>query len=188
MQPTIRGTSTDSPGTPLNRSDVFSAFNSTPSEPPAAVIVTLSSIRASDSPFSPVVSPPRLMTDCNANVIAAMKEYGVRKLVVMAALGAGDSFPNLSFPLRLLFRKSNMAASFEDHDAVDQIVKESGIDFVLVRPARLTDEDAKPVKEYGDQGKGVGLMSAISRKSVAVFLVAAVEKRRWDGKTPVISN
>ncbi len=128
------------------------------------------------------------MTNCNTNVIAAMKKCGVRKLVVMAALGAGDSFPSLSFPLRCLFRKSNMAASFEDHDVVDRIVKESGMDFVLVRPARLTDEDAKAVKEYGDQGKGIGLMSAISRRSVAVFLVASVEKSTWDGKSPVISN
>lgn len=128
------------------------------------------------------------MTDCITNVIAAMKRYGVRKLVVMAALGVGDSFPSLTFPLRWLFRRSNMAASFEDHDAVDRIVKESGMDFVLVRPARLTDEDAKAVKEYGNQGKGIGLMSAISRKSVAVFLVASLEKSTWDRKTPVISN
>lgn len=128
------------------------------------------------------------MTDSNTNVIAAMKRQGVRKLVVMAALGVGDSFPTLNYPVRCLFRKSNMAASFEDHDAVDRTVKESGMDFVLVRPARLTDENARPVKEYGNQGKGVSLMSAISRKSVAVFLMTAVEKGTWDGKSPVISN
>ncbi len=128
------------------------------------------------------------MADSNTNIISVMKAQGIHKLVIMAALGAGDSFPNLSFPLRLLFRKSNMAASFEDHDIVDRIVRNSGMDFVLVRPARLTDEDVKPVKEFGDQGKGIGLMSAVSRKSVASFLVGAVEKSTWNGRSPVISN
>ena len=81
-----------------------------------------------------------------------------------------------------------MAASLEDHDAVDGLIKQRGIDFVPVRPTRLTDEDARPVKEYGDQGKGIGLISAIFRKSVALFSVAAAEKSTWDRKAPVISN
>ena len=175
-------------GTPLKSADIFAAFDSTPSDPPSAVIVTLNANRVSDNPFSAVVSPPTLLVDSNTNTIAAMKALGIRKLVIMSALGVGDSFPNLGLPLRLLFRKSNMASSFDDHDAVDRLVKQSSTDFVLVRPARLTDGETRPVKEYGDQGKGTGLMSAISRKSVAQFLVAASEMGTWDRKTPVISN
>ncbi len=138
---------TDRLGTPLNQSDVFAAIKSTPSDPPNAVIVTLASVRASDSPFSAIVSPPRMMEDSNTNILIAMKAHGIRKLVIMAALGVGDSFQNLSFPLRWLFRKSNMAASFADHDAVDRVAKQSGIDFAIVRPASLTDGEAEPVKE-----------------------------------------
>ena len=184
----ILGGITDRLGSPLNQPDVYAAFNSTPNDPPNAVIVTLASVRASDNPFSAVVSPPRMMADSNTNILVAMRAHDVRKLVIMAALGVGDSFQNLSFPLRWLFRKSNIAASFADHDAVDRIVKQSGIDFVLVRPARLTDGEAEPVKEYGDQGKGIGFMSAISRKSVAQFLVTASEASTWVRKTPVIAN
>ena len=186
--PKIDWGSTDRLGTPLKLKDVCAAFDSTSSNPPTAVIVTLNASRASDSPFSAVVSPPGLMADSNTNVITTMKALGIRKLVIMAALGVGDSSSNISLPLRLLFRKSNMAPSFDDHDAVDRIVKQSATDFVLVRPARLTDGEARPVKEYGNQGKGIGLMSAISRKSVARFLVAASETSTWDRKTPVISN
>ncbi|RAL02209.1 uncharacterized protein BO80DRAFT_424122 [Aspergillus ibericus CBS 121593] len=40
----------------------------------AVVIVTLNARRASDSPFATPISPPRLMANCNANVVAAMKD------------------------------------------------------------------------------------------------------------------
>ena len=81
-----------------------------------------------------------------------------------------------------------MAASFEDYDAVDRIVMQSRMSFVLLRSTRLTDEGVRPVREHGDQGKGIGLLSAISRKIVAVFLVDAEERSTWDGKSPVISK
>src|SRR5690348_1288262 len=54
-------------GTPLNIEDVRKAFaQSTPD----VVIVTLSAPRATDSPFAAVTSPPRLMADSTANVVA----------------------------------------------------------------------------------------------------------------------
>ena len=42
------------------------------------------------------------------------------------------------------------------------------------------------MKQFGNEGKGVGWF--VSRKSVAAFLLDAVEENRWDGQTPVISN
>ena len=85
-------------------------------------------------------------------------------------------------------KKSNMVYSFQDQEIVDQEVKESGTDFVLVRPAMLTDKEAQPVKNYGNAGKGAGFMPSISRKSIAVFLVDAAEENNWDRQTPVVSN
>ena len=81
---------------------------------------------------------------------------------------------------------SNMAQAYTDHNMVDTEVKQSGLDYVLVRPTRLTDGAVKPVKTFGNNGKGVG--SAVTRRSVAAFLVDAAEKDTWNGTTPVISN
>ena len=62
------------------------------------------------------------------------------------------------------------------------------IEYVLVRPTRLTNGDKAPLRFYGDDGVGMGVLSSISRVSVAGLLVDAVEKNTWDRTTPVISN
>jgi len=62
------------------------------------------------------------------------------------------------------------------------------IDYVLVRPTRLTDGEKASLRFYGDNGVGMGAFTSISRASVAGFLVDAVEKSTWDRSTPVISN
>ena len=85
-----------------------------------------------------------------------MKKHGVRKIVTMAAFGVGDSFPNMHFLLRLTVKLSNMSYQFEDHGLVDKEIKASRLDYVLARPAMLTEGDVLPIKEYGDLGRGVG--------------------------------
>ena len=128
------------------------------------------------------------MVDSNSNVVAVMKDHGIRKIVVMQALGVGDSLSNLPLAVRWLFKYSNMSAQFEDHNAVDQEVRISGLDYVLARPARLEEGESMPLKFFGNHGRGIGMMASISRKSVATFLVDAAEKSDWNKSTPVIAN
>lgn len=172
-------------GTPTSRDDVRAAFQA---DVPDVVIVTLSAPRASDSPFAAPISPPRLMADCNANVALAMKEFGVKKVVILQAFGVGNSWKNMNCALQLLMKKSNMIYQYEDHNHTDREVRASGVDFVLVRPARLVDTDAQNVKLWPQDGKGVPLMASISRVSVACWLVDAAERNDWDNTAPVITN
>jgi NAD(P)H-binding len=172
----------------LNRADVETAFAAAPDDYPTALIVALNYTRETDNPWSAVTAPPRLMADSHTNLVAIMKEHNIRKIVTMSAFGTGDSYPSLNFLIRLVIKKSNLFCTFQDHDLVDQELKESGMDFVLARPAMLTDKEAQLVMEHGNAGKGSGFLPSISRKSVAVFLVDAAEKNTWDRSTPVISN
>lgn len=155
---------------------------------PDVVIVTLSAPRASDSPFAAPISPPRLMADCNVDVVTAMKEFGVEKVVILQAFGVGASWPNMSCILRLLMSKSNMSYQYGDHNDTDREVRASGVTYVLVRPARLVDSDVMEVREWTHDGTGIPLMATASRKSVAGFLVDAATETSWDDSAPVISN
>ncbi|KAL3490060.1 hypothetical protein BJX62DRAFT_252241 [Aspergillus germanicus] len=183
-------------GTPTELSDIRSAFASTfpksnKSHPISAVISTLSAPRASDSPFAAPISPPNLMTDCTRNILAAMAEFGVRKIVIMQAFGVGESWANMNCMLQLLMRKSNMILQYEDHWGVEGVVKGGegrGVEYVLVRPCRLVESEERKVKVWFEHGKGVPLMESASRVGVAGFLVDAVERSEWDGLEPVIST
>lgn len=173
-------------GSPLSSQDLDSVFTTTPVD---AVIITLATSLASGNPFSELVSPRFFMRDSAKNVIAAMQRHGVRKLVVMSAFGAGSSFMQLPFPLRWLFRHSNMSYQFEDHDAVDVEVRNAaGLEWTLVRPPMLKHGEKKDVKEFGETGEGIGMLDAITRETVAKFMVDAAEKNDWVKRAVVIVN
>lgn len=172
-------------GTPLDLEDVRKAFIQSE---PEVVVVTLSAPRASDSPFAAVVAPPRLMADSTANVITVMKEFKTSKIVIMQAFGVGESWVNMHCVTQLLMKKSNMIYQYDDHNLVAKETKASRENFVFVRPSRLVEGEAKEIKEYPDHGRGVPVLAAITRESVAKFLVDAAEKNNWDNRAPVITN
>lgn len=128
------------------------------------------------------------MADSVANAITAMKENRVPKIVVMQALGVGDSFPNLPWWMRYVRYWTFMKHSYDDHDLVDEEIKFSGVNYVLPRPPWLTNGRARPVKMFGDTGDGIGIFAMISRRSCADFLLDACEKGDWDRSTPVIAS
>ncbi|KAK4890016.1 hypothetical protein LTR27_011235 [Elasticomyces elasticus] len=184
---------TISQGTPLNPSDIEAAFTSSP-HPVDACIVTLSAPRETDSPFSKPVAPPMLMRDSVRTSLAVMKQHGVRRLVVMSAFGVGDSFASLAWPLRQLFRRSNMSYGFEDHDALDlEVRKESaeggwGLEWTLVRPVMLKEGPVKAVRKLGERGEKAGMFDSVTRESVASFLVEVIEGGRLKGEAVVVAN
>lgn len=174
-------------GTPLNPEDIAAAFTT---HRPDAIIVTLNAPRASESPFAAPVGPANLLADSTRNLLTAMETFGVKRIIIMSAWGVGASFAQLNVLMRLTIRWTNMAAQFQDHEAVEQLVKQArGLDWTLVKPVMLKGEGKHDVREWGELGQGAGFMPSISRESVAGFLVDVLEGGdKWNGKTPVISN
>lgn len=169
-------------GTPVEPSNIESAFNAVPGDLPTAVIVTLS---------SPNVKGTRVMSDTHENLVAAMKRHGISKIATLASFGVGSSLPNINVLMKWAISHTSLGHSFADHNHVDEILKKSELKFVVLRPARLTMGKKAPVRFLGNDGKGLGMfagLGGISRASVAACLVDAVEKSTWDRSTPVISN
>ena len=169
-------------GTPLEPSDIEKAFTAIQGDLPKAVIVTLA---------SPKEKGTRIMADAHENLVVAMKSHRVSKIATLSSFGTGSSLENLSVVMRLAIPKTGLAHSYADHNLVDEIMKKSGLNYVLLRPSRLTPGEKAPVQFYGNDGKGAGCfagLGGVSRASVAACLVDAVEKNTWNRSTPVISN
>ena len=167
-------------GTPLEPSNIESAFNAVQGDLPIAVIVTLA---------SPNEKGTRVMSNSNANLVAAMKRHNVAKIAIMSSFGVGSSFANITVLMRWTISHTALGHTYADHNHVDEILKKSGLQFVLLRPGRLTMAQKAPVHFFGDDEKGLGVfagLGGISRASVAACLVDAVEKSTWDQSSPVI--
>ena len=169
-------------GTPVEPSDIESAFNAVPGDSPTAVIVTLQ---------APQEKGTRVMSVSHENVIAAMKKRGVSKIATLSSFGVGSSYPNVNMLMKFAISNTPMKHPFADHNRVDEVLKKSGMKFTALRSSRLAAGKKAPVKFVGDEGKGQGIfagLGGISRASVAACLVDAVEKSTWEGTTPVILN
>jgi uncharacterized protein YbjT (DUF2867 family) len=131
-----------------------------------AVIVTASS--ASLKSFK---ENPSYFFQGTADVIDAMKASGVRRLVVLSALGIGESRKLAGFIVEKLILGFLLKAPFQDHERQEQMTRESGLDRVLARPARLTDGPAR-----GRSMKKTAIEpvpSAIARADAAEFFMEA---------------
>jgi uncharacterized protein YbjT (DUF2867 family) len=140
-----------------------------------AVIVTASATR-----LSAFKENPRYFsqgTDCTIN---AMKKAGVKRLVVLSALGVGDSRPLLNQVARLLMADFLVKIPFQDHERQEAQVRASGLDWVIARPGRLTNGVARG--RYVKTSAIERVPSSISRADLAGFLVEACEGTTWVGK------
>src|ERR1700690_421286 len=77
------------------------------------------------------------------HVIEAMKEHDVKRLVVLSALGAGESAKLMNVFLRTLVIGWLLKIPYEDHVRQEQLTKDSGLDWVIARPSRLTNGPAR---------------------------------------------
>lgn len=120
---------------------------------------------------------PRYFSSGTAHVVDAMKKHGVKRLVVLSALGVGETRPLVPFPIRFLLVDVMLKYPYADHARQEDMTRASGLDWVIVRPGRLTDGPAK--LKYKKTAKIEKVPAAISRADVADFLVEAATTPSW---------
>jgi putative NADH-flavin reductase len=120
-----------------------------------------------------------------ANIIQAMKQNGVQRLVVVTAMGTGDSWDTLSSTGKFLYA-TLLKSSREDHEAQEKVVKESGLDWTIIRPSGLTDEPGTGRYEVGENIPAK--TSRIARADVADLILKELEQNAFMGKAVTITN
>lgn len=112
--------------------------------------------------------------------IDAMKENGIKRLVVLSAHGVGDSYSVQTWIQRKLLIGWLLKDVFFDHNVQERITRDSGLDFVIARPTRLTNGEAKG--KYICKAEPVTVPLTISRADLADFLVTSCESNYFIGK------
>ncbi len=113
---------------------------------------------------------PGLCTIGTRNILDAMKTLGVSRLICLSAWGIGDSkgrvpviFRNVIFPLL-------MKEEYEDKEAQEQLIRQSTLDWTIVRPSRLTN-GPRTGNYRMKSSLEFSLQSSISRADVADCLL-----------------
>jgi putative NADH-flavin reductase len=130
--------------------------------------------------------PVSIFSEGTRKVVGAMKNSSCRRLVCVTGIGAGDSRGHGGFLYDKLFTPIFLRTIYADKDRQEKIVRESGLDWVIVRPGFLTD--GPRTGKYRALTNLDGVKSGkISRADVADFIVKEAAEMKFLGKTPLLT-
>ena len=121
-----------------------------------------------------------------ANIVGAMDRHGVRRIVVESSTSVGESRKagrwGAAAIVRLFLREV-----MDDKERQDEILKGSGLDWTIVRPAKLSNGPQTGRLKSGE-GLAWSLASSASRADVAAFLLAALGDPATIGRAITVRN
>lgn len=114
-----------------------------------------------------------------AHIVASMQAHGVRRLIAVSTYGAGDTWPRLGWGARLMMG-AVLWGELADKNAMETVIRTSGLDWTLVRPVNLTDTGTEGAGTQGgwrtdDPPHALGFGDWVARRDVAAFMLAALD-------------
>jgi uncharacterized protein YbjT (DUF2867 family) len=112
-------------------------------------------------------------------IIAVMKEAGVKRLIFIASLGIYDEVPGKFGK----WNRREIGSSLGPYKKAADLIEASGLDYTIIRPAWLTDNDevAYETTKKGELFKG----TEVSRKSVAAYVMKILEEPAFASRSDV---
>ena len=105
-----------------------------------------------------------------AKLVEAAEKNGVGRYLMLSAMGADDPED----------RDEAMRPYLRAKGRADEKLRESGLDWTIIRPGRLTDEEGT---DRIDAAESLGRYGEIPREDVAAAFAAALETSNTVGKT-----
>ncbi len=120
------------------------------------------------------------------NMLRAMHKTGVNFLICVTGIGAGDSKNHGGFLYDKLFNPLVLKTVYEDKDRQETLLKESDVDWIIVRPGFLTNGPKRGRYRAITDLTGVKA-GKISRADVAHFILAQLASPTFLRQTPLLT-
>ena len=123
------------------------------------------------------------LTTGTKNVVEGMTQHGVGRLVVLSAAGVGESWGQIPLLARVAFW-TFLRTILAEHTTQEAIVRESSLDWTVVRAAILNDDPPSGRVIATNEGK----VERISRADLAEFLVAEASAGAYSGQAVSVTS
>jgi len=127
------------------------------------------------------------LSDGTKNIVRAMEKLNVKRFVCESSLGIGDSKGQLGPLFNYLVIPLFLRNIFADKEIQEQVIKQSQLDWVIVRPARLTNGPRTGNYKSGFSTTDESIQAKISRADVADFMLKQIAADAYLKKTPGLS-
>lgn len=120
------------------------------------------------------------------NLLQAMKKTGVKRLICVTGIGAGDSRGHGGFLYDCVFYPFMLRPIYADKDRQESLIKASEVDWTIVRPGFLTNGPL--TKNYRMLTDLTGVTAGrISRADIAHFILNEIESKQYLRQTPLVT-
>lgn len=136
---------------------------------------------------SPGLGKSTELSDGTRRIIASMEGSGVKRLIFESTVGVGDSSSHATVFARWFFFPVVIRNILADKEIQERIIKESSLDWTIVRPGRLTNGPKRGIYREGDAISGTAVATSISRADVAEFMLRQVTDNAYLHKCPAVS-
>lgn len=127
--------------------------------------------------------PVTLFSEGTRNLMAAMRETGVDRLLCVTGVGAGDSRGHGGFLYDKILQPLLLNTIYQDKDRQESLIKASDLQWTLIRPGALTNGPMTGSYRVMTTLHADDRLSKISRKDVAHFLVQEALQNQYVRQT-----
>ncbi len=132
--------------------------------------------------------PSAVLSGGTRNIINSMQRHGVRRFICESSLGVGDSLGQTPWYFRYIARPFFLRNVFDDKEIQERLIWESGLDWVIVRPAILTNGPRTGAYRHGFSVTDRTIKNRISRADVAEFMLKQLTDDTYLRETVGISH
>jgi putative NADH-flavin reductase len=133
--------------------------------------------------------PNTFVSDATKIIIAEMEQLGLKRLIAMSNVGAGNSiafWPWIFRKMILPYFMKWLVAVFDDKNRMEPAIMNSTLDWTIVRCPNILDKPAKETCHTTLDGKGLTL--SITLPDMAKFIVDQLVQQTFIKQAPSISN
>jgi len=125
--------------------------------------------------------PSRILSQGTANILRAMQSAGVDRFICESSLGIGSTAGRGGVFATLFVYPIILPFYSWDKLRQEKLIEESDLDWVIVRPAALTNGAARGQYRHGPKAGSYLLPVRISRADVAAFMLQQLSDDRYLG-------
>jgi uncharacterized protein YbjT (DUF2867 family) len=134
---------------------------------------------------TPLKHDPALVAGIG-NLVGAMERLQVRRLVYLSFLGVHHGRRQLSPLGRYVVAPLLMRKVAADHERKEAIIQQSTLEWVIVRPPRLTNRRRTGTYRSGEDIQATLVVPRVSRADLAEFMLRQLNGDTYVGRTPAV--
>lgn len=127
-----------------------------------------------------------IFSEGTKNLLYAMNKHGVRRLICITGIGAGDSRGHGGFLYDKIVLPLFLKRIYDDKGRQESLIRQSDRDWIVVRPGFLTNGPAMGKYRVLMDLTGV-TVGRISRADVAAFMLGELQNNRYLRHTLVLT-